>query len=39
MACTGGARAPAPLKSEAKVPLLSGLCDMNDNNMQSMLFA
>ncbi len=26
----GGARAPAPLRSNAKVPLRSGLCDMND---------
>ncbi len=25
-----GARAPAPLRSDAKVPLRSGLCDMND---------
>ncbi len=25
----GGARAPAPLRSDAKVPLRSGLCDMN----------
>ncbi len=30
VACTGGAQAPAPLRSEAKVPLRSGLCDMND---------
>ncbi len=30
VACTGGARAPAPLRSDAKVPLLSGLCYMND---------
>ncbi len=33
------ARAPAPLRSDAKVPLGSGLCNMNDTNMQSMLFA
>ncbi len=26
----GGAQAPAPLRSDAKVPLRSGLCDMND---------
>ncbi len=26
----GGARAPAPLRSDAKVPLRSSLCDMND---------
>ncbi len=26
----GGARAPAPLRSDTKVPLQSGLCDMND---------
>ncbi len=26
----GGPRAPAPLRSDAKVPLRSGLCDMND---------
>ncbi len=25
-----GARAPAPLRSDAKVPLRSGLCNMND---------
>ncbi len=25
-----GARAPAPLRSDAKLPLPSGLCDMND---------
>ncbi len=34
VACTGGGaggvRAPAPLRSDAKVPLRSGLCDMND---------
>ncbi len=35
----GGARSPAPLRSEAKVPLRSSLCDINDINMQSMLFA
>ncbi len=33
------ARAPAPLRSDAKVPLGPGLCNMNDTNMQSMLFA
>ncbi len=27
----------APLRSDAKVPLRSGLCDINDTNMQSML--
>ncbi len=26
----GGTRAPAPLRSDAKVPLRSSLCDMND---------
>ncbi len=26
----GGSRAPATLRSDAKVPLRSGLCDMND---------
>ncbi len=26
----GGGQAPAPLRSDAKVPLRSGLCDMND---------
>ncbi len=26
----GGAQTPAPLRSDAKVPLRSGLCDMND---------
>ncbi len=26
----GGSPAPAPLTSDAKVPLRSGLCDMND---------
>ncbi len=26
----GGAQAPAPLRSDTKVPLRSGLCDMND---------
>ncbi len=28
----GGARAPAPLMSDAKVPLRSDLCDINDAN-------
>ncbi len=35
----GWVRAPAPLRSDTKVPLRSGLCNTNDTNMQSMLFA
>ncbi len=35
----GGVSQPlAPLRSDAKVPSWSSLCDMNDTNMQSMLY-
>ncbi len=47
VACIGGARVPAPLRSDAKVPLRSSLCDINNivelksvqPYMQSMQFA